>query len=463
MKRSLLFLLVFFLIFSPAAARAAVFTGSGVELFDSRDGNKPGAINMDQAVKTAMDNNASVQIAQKNALIYDQQVRQYYSYLYPHLSLSGSYSRALRKLETILPEGFGGGGKVAMGKYNTAAGSADASLLLWAGGGISAAIKMGKMHSQSGSFQLTETQNQIKDTVRVLFFGVILSNALIKVQEENLNIAKDHLKEIETKYKQGLASDLDILSQKVKVSNSEPPLIQARNSYDLGILTLKRILNIDPDKNLYLTWQLDDVVKINIPTLAELYGIARENRPDLVIARLNTQMAEQDIKIARAQHYGEIRAFANATYSGSSDSILIPISDNNSSWGSSAGLRLNIPLFEGFRVASIVKQKQYAYDQAVLLEKDTEHAVKIEIKKAVLNFNEARQRFLATQGTIQQARKNLASMQLRFRNGLASRLDLDDAALLLHNAELQFVLAVHDAFTALSNLDYAVGKEVTLK
>jgi outer membrane protein TolC len=49
---------------------------------------------------------------------------------------------------------------------------------------------------------------------------------------------------------------------------------------------------------------------------------------------------------------------------------------------------------------------------------------------------------------------------LRYRNGLASRLDLDDASLLLHDAELQFVQAVHDGYVAFSNLSYAVGKDL---
>ena len=95
--------------------------------------------------------------------------------------------------------------------------------------------------------------------------------------------------------------------------------------------------------------------------------------------------------------------------------------------------------------------------------RDTERHIRIEVKRSWLNFNEAKKRILATKGTIEEARKNLDRTNVRYRNGLASRLDLDDSALLLHDAELQYVQAVHDAFTAVSNLNYAVGKEVTQK
>lgn len=462
MRRTLSLTLIFALVFSAMAplafAAKAKKTEDGAELFKNRYAKKEGAINLQRAIEIAMENNTSIQIAQKNAQIYDQQVRQYWSYVYPKLTVSGNYTRTIEPQEAIVPA-FGG--KIRMGTDNTTSATAEATLLLWKGGAVKSGVKMGKLYSQSGDFQLTEVQNQIKDSVTTLFLGIVLSNALIKVQEENLNIAKDHLHEINLKYKQGLASDLDILNQKVKVSNSEPPLIQAKNSYDLGILTLKRVLNIDPDQEISLDWEVGNVLATKVPLLEDLYQMARENKPDLVIARLNTDIAEQQIKIAKADHYGEITAFINGTYSGGSDSVLIPVSSDNSSKGANAGLRISIPLFEGFRVNSVVNQKKLAYDQALLTQLDTERYVKIEIQKALLNFNEAKQRILSTQGTIQQARKNLNSTQLRYRNGLASRLDLDDSALLLHDAELQFVQAVHDAFAAISNLSYAVGKEVT--
>ncbi|MDR0952947.1 MAG: TolC family protein [Elusimicrobiota bacterium] len=461
MKKRVVSILVLSLIcnlfFAPAAL-AQASSGDGIDLFKLNDAATQGAITIEEAVNMALAVNTDIQIASKNVEIYEQQVRQYWSYVYPSISLSGSYTRALRAQNMITSMG-----SLRMNLDNSTSGTAEASLLLWAGGAVKAGIKIGDMYSQSGHFQLDETKNKIKDLVTMLCYGIVLSHALIQVQQENLNIAQDHLKEIKLKYKQGLASDLDILNQEVKVSNSEPPLIKAKNDYELGILNLKRVLNKNAEDDLKLKWQTENVESLIIPQLEALYDMARENRPELVIVRNATKIAEEQIKVARADHFGQISAFVNATYTGSSNSVIIPVSSNNSSYGANAGIRLSIPLFEGFRVNSIVKQKQLAYDQSVLLEKDTERTIQIAVKQARLNFEEAKERVSATRGTIKQARTNLDRTTLRYRNGLASRLDLDDSSLLLHDAELQFVQAVHDVFTALSNLNYAVGKEVISK
>lgn len=458
MKNILTYIIILsmaFNLFMPSLLSAAeVKNKAALDLFALENTSKE-AITIKQAVDIALRDNTSIQIAQKNAEIYAQQIRQYTSYVYPQITASGSYSRALKAQEVITSLGT-----FKMNMDNTASGSIEGSLVLWNGGAVRAGIKAAKLLSQSGELELTETRNNIKDLVITLCYGIILSHALIQVQQENLNIAKDHLKEINSKYKQGLASDLDVLNQQVKVSNSEPPLIEAQNSYDLGLLTLRRLLNKDPQEPLSLTWELKDILSLQVPELEELYSLAQQNRPELVISKLQAEMAQQAITIAKADHYGSIAAFANVSYSGTSDHIVIPVEKNNSSWGSSVGLRLSIPLFEGFRTDSQIKQRELAYQQALLKAEDSRRNIRIEVKRCWLNLNEAKKRILATKDTITQARKNLERTNIRYRNGLASRLDLDDSALLLHDAELKYVQAVHDAFTALSNLNYAVGTEV---
>lgn len=428
------------------------------ELFKTEETGIGGLITIEEAVNAALAQNSSVLIAQKTAQIYDQQVKQYWSYVYPSVKLEGTYTRALRPQSTI----------TSMGSFrfsldNATSASAEASLLLWKGGAVNAGINMGKMYSQSGYLQLKETQNNIKNMVSTLCYGIILSHAAAQVEQLNRDIAKDHLKEIELKYKQGLASDLDVLSQQVKVANSEPSLIKAINNYDLGLLQLRRLLNKDPEEALYLTWKIGEVLDTKTPELGELYAMAEEARPELVISSLNVKIAEEQIKIARADHFGEVSAFINAKHTGSSDSVIIPTASDNSSYGTNAGLKISIPLFEGFRISSVVKQKQLAYEQALLQDQDVKRNVRIAVKTAWLNLQESRKRINATQDTIAQANKNLERTTLRYKNGLSSRLDLDDSALALHDAQVQYVQAVHDALTAIADLNYAVGKEVIIK
>ncbi|MDR1684312.1 MAG: TolC family protein, partial [Elusimicrobiota bacterium] len=280
----------------PLSAAPAKPAKNGIDLFALNGKPAQNAISIKEAVDLAQEQNSSIQIAAKNAQIYDQQVRQYWSYVYPQITLSGAWTYGVRQLASPLPDIFGGGKAVMSGKKFNGSATAEASLLLWAGGAVKAGIKLGDYYSQSGYLQLVEAKNKIRDSVTSLCFGIVLSHALIQVQQESLDIAQNHLKEINLKHKQGLASDLDILNQKVKISNTEPPLIQAKNAYEIGLLTLRSVLNKDPQEPLDLSWQLKDITQIPVPQLEDLYQTARENRPDLVTARLNMQIAAEQIK-----------------------------------------------------------------------------------------------------------------------------------------------------------------------
>ena len=143
----------------PLSAAEQAKTARTAELFKTdQAADKAGSITIEQAIDTALQQNSSVLIAQKTAQIYDQQVKEYWSYVYPSVELSGSYTRALRPQSTI----------TSMGNFrfsldNATSGLAQASLLLWKGGAVNAGIKIGQYYSQGGYLDLKEAQNNISN------------------------------------------------------------------------------------------------------------------------------------------------------------------------------------------------------------------------------------------------------------------------------------------------------------
>ena len=99
------------------------------------------------------------------------------------------------------------------------------------------------------------------------------------------------------------------------------------------------------------------------------------------------------------------------------------------------------------------------YEDAKASYENLKKNVRIQVKAAWLNLEEARKRIESTKGVVERAQENLNSKMLRYRNGLISQLELNDAISDLNDSNLTFVQAVHDAHVALSDLNYAVGME----
>ena len=99
-------------------------------------------------------------------------------------------------------------------------------------------------------------------------------------------------------------------------------------------------------------------------------------------------------------------------------------------------------------------------DRIFVLAKDFN--IKQNTAQAWLNLEEARSRIEATKGVVEQARENLNSQMKRYRAGLTSQLEVNDAISNVNDSDLKYVQAVYDGAIALSDLKFAVGVEVNL-
>ena len=441
--------------YAPACLGAAPGKAAN-SLFAEREEVGGEKITISDAIRMALSDSYQIIDAQKTKEIYEEQLSQSRSSYYPSLSLDGSYSRALKKGKIIM-----GDQSIEIGQNNTYQAGMNASYVLWAGGQIRNSVNLAKVGAEQGLFNLRHVQDTVTKQVVGFCYDIIYAAALIRVQEEYLDIAKQHLDEAQAKYKQGLASSLDVLTQKVKVENIEPTVLQAKKNFELGNLYLRQILNRDPEDRIYLTWTQKDLELPQTPSLDELYNMAMEKRPELKLSKLAVDAAHYNIKIARSGHMPVLALNGNYTYNGVTENGF-PQHKKDYYWTSAAGVTLSIPLFEGFKVSSQVAQKELAYEQAVAAYQNKMKNVRIQVKEAWLNLEEARSRIEATKGVVEQARENLNSQMKRYRAGLTSQLEVNDAISNVNDSDLQYVQTVYDGAIALSDLKFAVGVEVNL-
>lgn len=448
-------------VFAACACCAPLFAAPSAKdpaaaLFAERQEVGGEKITISRAIDIALEDSYQIIDAVKTMQIYEAQLKEANAYFYPTISLDGSYSRALKKGRMPIGDNL-----MEIGKNNTFTAAANLNYVLWSGGQIRNTSRLASVNAGTGLYQLKHMRSLVTQQVVKFCYDIIYASALIRVQEEYLDIAKQHLSETRARYREGLASNLDVLNQKVKVENIEPQVMQAKKNFELGNLYLRQILNRDPEDPIYLTWTKADLSVPPTPPLDELYALAMQYRPELVLAKLAVDAAHYNIKIAQSGHMPVLALNAGYSYNAYTENGF-PQHRNQYYWASSAGVSLSVPLFEGFKITSQVTQRELAYEQAVAAYQNKLKNVRIQVKEAWLNLEEAKSRISATTGVVKQARENLNAQMLRYRNGLTSQLELNDAIANLNDSDLQYVQAVYDAVISLSDLKFAVGAEVFL-
>ena len=414
-------------------------------------------ITIKEAVKMALKDSYQVYSASKMKEISDEVYSQMKSSYYPYLDFNASYNRAILRSKALAKTDDGEKMVEVSPVNNTFTAQLQANWVLWTGGKVKNTKEYGKLQSEQADYQLKHAKSLVAKEVVNYCYMIIYASALVHVQENSLDIANQHLAETKARYKQGLSSNLDVMTQEVRVNNIVPLVLQARKNVELSTLYLRQILNKDPESPIYLTWVEDDLMIPEIPDLQKLYDMAYEQRPELIVSKLAADIAEANYKLAKADHYPNLSAYGNYGYNGYT---IEGLPDNNHYyWGSNVGLQFSMPIFHGFSVSSQVKQKEKFYEDAKASYENLKKNVRIQVKSAWLNLEEAKKRIESTKGVVERAQENLNSKMLRYRNGLISQLELNDAISDLNDSNLTFVQAVHDAHVALSDLNYAVGME----
>ena len=408
------------------------------------------AISLEQAINIALRDNITVKNAVATSEKYDGYVDENIGSVYPQINFTGNYTRYFREQRSVSGDGVHKGG--LDDNYITA--GFNLNQVLWAGGKVGSAIKMAKIYSAAGKEELKVAQRDTIRQVKQMYYAVLLAKKMVEIQRETLNLSKQYLKTIEAKYKQGLSSDLELLRQRVEVSNNEPALTKAENSYEETLLKFKNLLGMEPDADIELSGDLQCGTTI-YSSPVELYKTALENRAEYKDMKHMLDLYKEMIVVERAGHYPYLSLFAKQEYTGNSNKF-IPAGDENG-WNTYGGVSLSLPIYSGGSVNARVLQAQ---KQADIMEnnlQNLERNIKIAVKTAWFSMNEAASRRESQNTAVEQARKALTATETRFKNGLAGLLDLNDMALAFNKTQTLYSQAAHDACSAGAQLEWTIG------
>ena len=315
-----------------------------------------------------------------------------------------------------------------------------------------------KLSNQKDILKLQEQANTIKYNldVKELEFEVLKAyNSAV--------IAKDFIKALEKAkeaitfmrngaiafHKEGLVTKIDVNEAKVYESNINSQLLESKNNFQLALAYLsflssdESISDVEDLKNLYFKF----------PNEKELYSQALENRDEVKMQNIQVNASKKNIDIAKAAYYPSV--FSRLEYGYNDDTLTL--SEDKDYYMAMVGI--TITLFDNTR--SIEKQKsQIEYQKANLNEEKLKDAIKLELKKAMLNL-ETKEKILEEKIEA----KNLASdileqAKLQYKNQLISMTTLLQQEANYRKNEALLIQARYEKSLALASLNLVLGKNI---
>lgn len=449
------------------------------------------ALSISAAVRRALGDSEEVRLAQSQVELADAQVRVARSAALPQINGTFGYTRTiesafgggggtfelpdslrfepdstasvqqrLRYLERNTPSAGLGAlgslfGDLPFGQENVYALQFSGSQLLYSGGRVGAANRIAKSFREAANQQLIEDQAEIELQVRTAYYQALLAAEMERISRAGLAQAEAFLAQEQLRRDAGRASDLEVLRAEVSRDNLRPQLVEARNAAALALLNLKRLTNVPLTQSIRLETPLD------VPQAAELRDpelvpeVRTAQRAAVNAAEQQVAIREQQVRIARGAF------LPNVSLSVNYGRQLLPQQafDFSGDWRTdfSAGVAVQIPIFNGGQRIAEVRQAQTELNQARLQLDQLRESVQLQYEQARGERQRSRSEIATRQSTVAAADRVYNLTVLRYEEGLATQLEVSQSRLELLQARSNLAQAVAGFFIADAGLVRASG------
>ena len=332
-----------------------------------------------------------------------------------------------------------------------------ASQLLYSGGRVRASIRIARLAEDQTIFRLRDTIDTAITTVREQFATVIVNKALIGVQQEQVTVLERQLREQQGRYEAGTVPRYNVLQAEVALANARPALIQARNNHHLAQLQLAKTLGYET-RDLPADREPFDVVgELTIPPapndLATGLSLAREHRPSLKALRLDILMNVEQITVAASGKKPTLSAVGGYTVENNrlSKNLLDAVD------GYFFGIQGSWAVFDGFETKGRLIQARAGLEESRVRYEDAVQQVDLEVQQAWANLRQARETIASQEKNVEQAQEALRLARERLSAGAGTQLDVLSSTVALAQArttELQARLSYNNA---LAEFERATG------
>lgn len=446
-------------------------------------------ITLDDALKIALSENASVRVADKEIERVGYAKKGSYASLFPQIDITGSFMRTIKKQvmymdmdmsdfmgggsssgsgsegseggstgsETSSPmAGMPGGGGIEVGRWNTYNLGVSASMPL-----INAQLwKSLKISGQNVELAVEKARSSRLDMVTQVkqsYYAVLLAKEALNVYKDVYDNAVKNFEQTQMRYNAQKASELDYTRAKSTVANAIPNVYNAESSVILALWQLKAVMGVSLDQDIDVAGALRDYSD----TMA-----ADNYSSDALTLDYNTTMrqlaiqADQLAETVKMQKYAYIPSLA-LTFSYSLNAMTNDFKFSDYKWTpySYVGLSLNIPIFSGGKRYNDVRQAKAQASELAIQMDDTERQLKIAIRR-YLNTMETKMKSLAAaEDGVETAQKAYDIAEQSYNVGRSTITELNDAQLALTQSKLAVSQSIYEYVVAKSSLEQILGHD----
>jgi outer membrane protein TolC len=291
-------------------------------------------------------------------------------------------------------------------------------------------------------------RNQTTALVIRAYSAAQRAEQMVATAESNIALAERVLRLARSQKEAGMATGLDVTRAEVQLAQEKSRQIYAAQERDRSRLELLRLLNMGLD----LTIELADPLlykPVEAPEAGAAVARARQERPEMKSQLARERAGQLNSNAAAMSRLPSVQAFGDYGTIGTSAGTGLPTRV--------VGLRVNIPVWDGGRRDAQRAEAGSLLRQEELRGRDLRQLIEFEVRTSIDMLRTADAQVRAANETAALAEKEVEQAERRFREGVATSVEIADAQARLGRAREARVTAIYQHRAARAELSLAVG------
>lgn len=430
-------------------AMAFLLTGSGFTVLQAqtRNDSLPSDATLQNCVQYALVHQPIAQQSLIDEQITESEIKGKLADWYPQVNFNYSLQHNFQLQKIVFNNQV-----IQSGTKNTSAGQFSLNQNLFNRDVVLASRTAGTVRTQAK--QNTQSNRiDIAASVSKAFYDVLLTREQINVVEEDIVRLERSYKDAFNQYSSGVADKTDYKRAIIALNNakaqkkSSEELLKAKLSY------LKTEMGY-PD-SLGLQLRYDSAQLVNEVFIDTLQQVEYDKRIEYQLLQTNKQLQQAEVKYERWSFIPTVSAFAeyNANYLNDKFSKLY----NDNFPNSYVGLQLTVPIFQGGKRTQKIKQAELQLKRVDWDIQNLKNNVNTQYVQALSTYKSNLADYNFLRENLDLARDVYNTINLQYRSGVKTYLEVINAETDLRTAQLNFSNALYQVLSSKIDVQKALG------
>lgn len=318
---------------------------------------------------------------------------------------------------------------------------------LYTSGRLEALVGAARLRRETADLERLEAEQALKLQATEAFYALWEAQKGLEVVAEQVSSAEENVRASEALFSKGKIPELEVLNQRIALQEAKQRKLEAEHALELARAQLN--LLIGEELTAPTEAEVGTLRPAQLPRKQTALKQARENRVAYRLLGLSRQIAQEQLRAARASGKPSVGLSATLSRTGTR------FPPDVQTWSLSVGAQW--PFYDSGETRARVHKAQVALSQLDLQKERLDKEIEMEVLKGWAQADLAIKRGLILEQRFEQAQEALRITKVRYKRGLASSKELQEAERLYLETRLSLLKSRAERELALQRLKKATG------